>query len=84
MRYENNNSRPDSHPAIGLSIRTKQNPGAEPQGSESLSPQHILQVGMGFWASKTVLTAVGLKLFTLLAKRPLASASSLQRLVTGP
>ena len=36
-----------------------------------ISPEHILQIGMGFWASKTVLTAVGLKLFTLLAKKPL-------------
>jgi O-methyltransferase domain/Dimerisation domain len=29
-----------------------------------LSPSHILQVGMGFWASKTVLSAVELELFT--------------------
>jgi predicted O-methyltransferase YrrM len=29
-----------------------------------LDPSHILQVGMGFWASKTVLSAVELGLFT--------------------
>jgi hypothetical protein len=29
-----------------------------------LEPSHILQVGMGFWASKTVLSAVELELFT--------------------
>jgi hypothetical protein len=29
-----------------------------------LSPSHILQVGMGFWASKTLLSAVELELFT--------------------
>ena len=29
-------------------------------------PDHILQIGMGFWASKTLLTAVELGLFTLL------------------
>ena len=30
------------------------------------SPEHILQVGMGFWASKTLLSAVELELFTVL------------------
>jgi hypothetical protein len=29
-----------------------------------LDPSHILQVGMGFWPSKTVLSAVELELFT--------------------
>ena len=43
----------------------------EPEVSEKqLNPDHILKIGMGFWASKTVLTAVNLKLFTLLAQRP--------------
>ena len=32
-----------------------------------LDPSHIMQVGMGFWASKTVLSAVELELFTCLA-----------------
>jgi hypothetical protein len=31
-----------------------------------LDPSHILQVGMGFWPSKTVLSAVELELFTVL------------------
>src|SRR6476646_11612243 len=31
-----------------------------------LDPSHIMQVGMGFWASKTVLSAVELELFTQL------------------
>jgi len=35
-------------------------------------PSKILQVGMGFWASKTVLTAVNLKLFTHLASGELS------------
>ena len=29
-----------------------------------LDPSHIMQVGMGFWPSKTVLSAVELELFT--------------------
>jgi len=34
--------------------------------SEQVDPSHIMQVGMGFWASKTVLSAVELELFTKL------------------
>ncbi|HEV2776402.1 MAG TPA: methyltransferase, partial [Solirubrobacteraceae bacterium] len=37
---------------------------AAPQAA--LDPGHIMQVGMGFWASKTVLSAVELELFTRL------------------
>jgi len=33
-------------------------------------PDHILQVGLGFWASKTLLSAVETELFTELAKHP--------------
>ena len=36
-----------------------------------LDPSHIMQVGMGFFASKTLLSAVELGLFTALAKQPL-------------
>jgi hypothetical protein len=34
--------------------------------SEQADPSHIMQVGMGFWASKTLLSAVELELFTRL------------------
>src|SRR3954468_19089353 len=33
-------------------------------------PDQILQVGLGFWASKTLLSAVEMELFTELAKHP--------------
>ena len=33
-------------------------------------PDQILQVGLGFWASKTLLSAVEIELFTELAKNP--------------
>lgn len=36
--------------------------------NKQLSPSKIMQVGLGFWASKTLLSAVNLGLFTLLAK----------------
>jgi O-methyltransferase/methyltransferase family protein len=35
------------------------------------APDHILQVGFGFWASKTLLSAIELEVFTELAKHPL-------------
>src|SRR6476646_7386465 len=39
----------------------------------SLTPSKIMQIGMGFWASKVLLTAVKLKLFTMLAEKPLTA-----------
>ena len=33
-------------------------------------PDHILQVGLGFWAAKTLLSAVEMEVFTELAKQP--------------
>src|SRR4051794_24540879 len=40
-----------------------------PTGAQ-LSPEHIMQVGMGFWASKTLLSAIEMELFTQLADHP--------------
>ena len=37
---------------------------------DELRPDHILQVGLGFWASKTLLSAVEMEVFTELAKHP--------------
>lgn len=38
--------------------------------SDQPNPEHILQVGLGFWASKTLLSAVEIGVFTELAKHP--------------
>lgn len=38
-----------------------------------VDPSNIMQVGMGFWASKTLLTAVKMGLFTQLAVKPLSA-----------
>lgn len=43
-----------------------------------LSPERILQVGSGFWSSKTLLAAVELGVFTVLAKQP-AELAALQQ-----
>ena len=42
------------------------------------SPEHVLKLGMGFWASKTLLSAVELGVFTVLAGAP-ADLPSLQK-----
>jgi precorrin-6B methylase 2 len=39
-----------------------------------VDPSNIMQVGMGFWAAKTLLTAVKMELFTRLAVKPLTGA----------
>src|SRR5215203_5735242 len=38
--------------------------------SEDPTPDQIMQVGLGFWASKTLLGAVEMELFTELARHP--------------
>ena len=40
----------------------------------NISPDHILQVGFGFWASKTLLSAVELAVFSQLADAPKSGA----------
>jgi len=40
--------------------------------SNQIDPSKIMQIGMGFWASKTLLTAVNMKLFTLLGDTELS------------
>ena len=43
-------------------------------------PDHIMQLGLGFWASKTLLSAVELGLFTELAKGPMPAETVGERL----
>lgn len=46
----------------------------------TLNPSKIMQVGMGFWASKVLLTATRLELFTLLAPAPLSAKEIKEKL----
>jgi len=41
-----------------------------PVSASAPSPEHILQLGLSFWASKTLLSAVEMEVFTELAKHP--------------
>lgn len=40
---------------------------------KQVDPSKIMQIGMGFWASKTLITGVNMGLFTLLAKEKLSA-----------
>jgi hypothetical protein len=42
------------------------------------TPEHIMQIGLGFWASKTLLAAVNFQLFTLLAEKEKLGASEIK------
>ena len=50
----------------------------------SRTPDGILQLGLGFWGSKILLSAVELGLFTELAKKPLDAAALTKRLGLHP
>ena len=47
---------------------------------KQIDPSKIMQVGTGFMASKTLLTAVNMELFTILAKRELSGKEIQSRL----
>src|SRR4051812_21302547 len=49
-----------------------------------LDPSHIMQVGMGFWPSKTVLSAVELDLFSLLGSEQMTGEQIGERLDLHP
>jgi precorrin-6B methylase 2 len=49
-----------------------------------LDPSHIMQVGMGFFGSKALLSAVELGLFTHLARRPMTAAELVSALELHP
>lgn len=50
----------------------------------TVAPDHIMQVGLGFWASKTLLSAVELGLFTELAKGHMPAEAIGERLNLRP
>jgi O-methyltransferase domain/Dimerisation domain len=51
---------------------------------EHPTPEHIMQVGLGFWASKTLLSAIEMGLFTELARHPEDLESVRERLGLHP
>jgi predicted O-methyltransferase YrrM len=58
--------------------------GAAEAADAALDPSQIIQVGLGFWASKTLLSAVELELFTQLGGEELTGAELGERLGLHP
>ena len=52
--------------------------------SGQVNPSHIMQVGMGFWASKTLLSAVELELFTKLGGEAMTGPQIAEALALHP
>lgn len=61
-------------------VKSQAAPAKTTPAPHQLNPEHILKIGMGYWASKTVLTAVKLRLFTFLAQHPLSAPEIKNRL----
>ena len=51
---------------------------------KELTPENIMQLGLSFWGSKTLLSAIELGLFTELAKKPLEADTVCDRLKLHP
>ena len=51
----------------------------ETKQEQHVDPSKIMQIGMGFWASKTLLTAINMGLFTHLASGELSLEMMLKR-----
>lgn len=45
------------------------------------TPQHIMQIGLGFWASKTLLAAVNFHLFTILSEKEKLGAVQIKNIL---
>src|SRR5919205_486990 len=50
----------------------------------ALTPERIMQLGLGFWASKTLLSAIELQVFTHLSAAPLTANQLTERLELHP
>ena len=51
---------------------------------KGLEPSQILEIGMGFWASKTLLSAVELQLFTNLGSEEMTGEEIAERIGLHP
>jgi hypothetical protein len=68
-------------------METEASTGVDPAAAPpeaALDPSHIMQVGVGFWASKTLLSAVELELFTQLGTEDLTGEQIRERLALHP
>ncbi|MBW3624726.1 MAG: methyltransferase [Armatimonadetes bacterium] len=68
--------------AESLNAPSRTGPSVEP--GPSCTPDGIMQLGLGFWGSKTLLSAIELGLFTELAREPLSLEEIRERLGLHP
>jgi hypothetical protein len=75
----------DAH-ASAVKSRAVHYPSASPSVGEpeEITPDSILQLGLGFWGSKTLLSAIELGVFTELARGPLVAEMLRDRLQLHP
>ncbi len=52
----------------------------KPSVKQQITPEHIMQIGLGFWASKTLLAAIKFQLFTILEEKPLTAKMICEKL----
>ena len=62
-----------------MAAKKKVKKSSKPVVKKPIVPDAIMQLGMGFWASRTFLSAIELGVFTELAKGPLDAAALQQR-----
>jgi O-methyltransferase/methyltransferase family protein len=65
---------------IVMETTTLQQKTKEIQTANTVTPEHIMKVGMGFWASKTLLAAIRFNLFSILADGPLSGTAIQKKL----
>src|SRR5881394_3417953 len=70
---------PSGDPAMNQQIQSQ-----DLNATVSVTPDAIMQLGFAFWGSKTLLSAVELGLFTLLADGPLGAEALTTRLKLHP
>ena len=66
------------------SNKVQQEPGADNPRQREPSPERLVQLGLGFWASKTLLSAVELGVFSCLATGPRDAAELTEALGLHP
>src|SRR5690348_18391803 len=69
------NSKPTKHSEAFMATQTP---------APALNPEHIMQIGLGFWASKALLSAVELGVLTELARGPQSLDSLTKKLGLHP
>jgi O-methyltransferase domain/Dimerisation domain len=69
---------------LNLASMTQKRDSASPLSTAGLDPSHVIEVGTGFWRSKTLLSAVELDLFSVLGAESMSGEQVGARLALHP